>query len=139
MTEEMEKMIDLYYEDSIELPENRLLNFKRISNHKCTDRQAVKVSIEDLETETTIDLGLYFDAKWTFSSPMNERMFWKNAKENTEEFKEIFDRMRLPIPGKEFLAYRIRFRQLSDRASSKLDKLTTIFKDTENGTITDSL
>jgi hypothetical protein len=128
MTEEMEKMIDLYYEDSIELPENRLLCFKRISNHKCTDRQSVRVSIEDLETETTTELGLYFDAKWTFSSPMNERIFWQHVKSNILTFREVFDRMRMKVPGREFHAYKIRFSQLSGRTSSKLDKLTTIFK-----------
>jgi hypothetical protein len=128
MTEEMEKLIDLYYEDSIELPENRLLCFKRISNHKCTDRQAVRVSIEDLETETITDLGLYFDAKWTFSSPMNERTFWHHVKSNIPAFREVFDRMRMRVPGREIHAYKIRFGQLSGRTSSKLDKLTTIFK-----------
>jgi len=128
MTEEMEKLIDLYYEDSIELPENRLLCFKRISNHKCTDRQAVRVSIEDLETETIIDLGLYFDAKWTFSSPMNERTFWHHVKSNIPAFREVFDRMRMRVPGREIHAYKIRFGQLSGRTSSKIDKLTTIFK-----------
>jgi hypothetical protein len=128
MTEEMEKLIDLYYEDSIELPENRLLCFKRISDHRRTERQAVKVSIEDLETETTTELGLYFDAKWTFSSPMNERIFWQQVKANIQMFREVFDRMRMKVPGREIHAYKIRFGQLSGRTSSKLDKLTTIFK-----------
>ncbi|NBU48420.1 MAG: hypothetical protein EBS34_13475 [Flavobacteriales bacterium] len=128
MTDEMEKIIDSYYEDSIELPENRLLCFKRISNYKCTDRRAVKVSIEDLETETKIDLGLYFDAKWKFSSPMNERTFWLHVKDSIDRFKEIFDRMREAVPIKEVHVYKIRFRQISDRVSSKMDKLTTIFK-----------
>lgn len=128
MTEEMEKLIDLYYEDSIELPENRLLCFKRISNHKCTDRQSVRVSIEDLETETTTELGLYFDAKWTFSSPMNERIFWQHVKSNIPMFREVFDRMRMKVPGREIHAYKIRFGQLTNRNAAKLDKLTTIFK-----------
>jgi hypothetical protein len=128
MTEEMEKLIDLYYEDSIELPENRLLCFKRITNHKCTDRQSVRVSIEDLETETTTELGLYFDAKWTFSSPMNERIFWQHVKSNTPMFRKVFDRMRMKVPGREIHAYKIRFGQLTNRNSDKLDKLTTIFK-----------
>lgn len=134
MTEEMEKLIDLYYEDSIELPENRLLCFKRISNHKCTDRQAVRVSIEDLETETKTELGLYFDAKWTFSSPMNERIFWHHVKSNIPPFREVFDRMRTKVPGREFHAYKIKFSQLSDRTSSRIDKLTTIFKSELDGT-----
>ena len=133
MTEEMEKMIDLYYEDSINLPENRVLCFKRISNHKRTERQAVKVSVEDNETDTTIELGLYFDAKWIFSSPMNERIFWQHVKSHTPEFREIFDRLRMKVPGREFHAYKIKFGQLSGRTSSKLDKLTTIFKSELDG------
>ena len=128
MTDEMEKLIDLYYEDSIELPENRLLCFKRVSNYKCTERQSVKVSIDDLETGTSIELGIYFDAVWKFSSPMNERTFWQHVKSNTENFREVFDRMRMKVPGREFHAYKIKFRQLTDRTSSKMDKLTTIFK-----------
>ena len=44
MTEEIEKLIDLHYADSIELPENRLLCFKRVPDYRRTDRQAVKVS-----------------------------------------------------------------------------------------------
>ena len=128
MTDEMEKLIDLYYEDSIELPENRLLCFKRVSNYKCTERQAVKVSIEDLETETSIELGIYFDAVWKFSSPMNERTFWQHVKSNIENFREVFDRMRMKVPGREVHAYKIKFRQLTGRTSSKMDKLTKIFK-----------
>ena len=128
MTDEMEKLIDLYYEDSIELPENRLLNFKRVLNYKFTDRQAVKISIEDPETGSNIELGTYFDAAWKFSSPMNERIFWQHSKLNVLAFKEVFDRMRMRIPGKEFHAYRLKFRQLSDHATSGLDKLTTLFK-----------
>ena len=133
MTEEMEKMIDLYYEDSINLPENRVLCFKRISNHKRTERQAVKVSVEDNETDTTIELGLYFDAIWIFSSPMNERIFWQHVKSHTPEFREIFDRLRMKVPGREFHAYKIRFGQFSGRTSSHVDKLTTIFKSELDG------
>lgn len=124
MTEEMEKLIDLYYEDSIDLPENRLLYFKRISDYRRTERKAVKVSIEDLETETTIELGIYFDAVWKFSSPMNERTFWQNAKSHAEDFKEVFDRMRVKVPK----AHVIRFNMLTGRTSSQLDKLTILFK-----------
>jgi hypothetical protein len=128
MTDEMEKLIDIYYEDSIELPDGRLLNFKRIPNHNCTYRRAVRVSLEDLETETTIELGTYFDARWEFTSPMNERIFWQYVKSHTEEFRDIFDRLRIKIPGKEFHAYKIKFQRFSDTASSGLDRLTQIFK-----------
>jgi hypothetical protein len=128
MTEEMEKIIDSYYEDSIELTENRQLCFKRLLNYRRTERQAVKVSIDDLDNGTSIELGIYFDAVWKFSSPMNERTFWQQVKSNMLEFKEVFDRMRMKLPGREFHAYKIKFGQLSGRTSSKLDKLTTLFK-----------
>jgi hypothetical protein len=124
----MEKIIDSYYEDSIELTENRQLCFKRLLNYRRTERQAVKVSIDDLDNGTSIELGIYFDAVWKFSSPMNERTFWQQVKSNMLEFKEVFDRMRMKLPGREFHAYKIKFGQLSGRTSSKLDKLTTLFK-----------
>ena len=133
MTEEMEKLIDLYYEDSIDLPENRILCFKRISDYRRTERQAVKVSVEDLETETSIELGTYFDAVWKFSSPMNERIFWQHVKSHTSEFREIFDRLRMKVPGREFHAYKIQFSKFSSRSASNLDKLTTIFKSELDG------
>lgn len=138
MTDEMERLIDSYYEDSIELSDHKILLFKRIQNYKCTDRLAVKVSIEDLETETTIELGIYFDAKWIFNLPMSERIFWYNAKIYWNKVKEVFNRMREPIPVKEVHVYKIRFRQASDRATSRLERLTSIFKDEEDGKITDS-
>jgi hypothetical protein len=133
MTEEMEKLIDLYYEDSIELTENRQLCFKRISEYRRTERQAVKVSIDDLDNGTSIELGIYFDAVWKFSSPMNERTFWQQVKSYTPEFREIFDRLRMKVPGREFHAYKIRFGQFSGRSSSHVDKLTTIFKSELDG------
>jgi hypothetical protein len=128
MTDEMEKLIDSYYEDSIELSDDKLLCFQRISNYRCTDRRAVKVSIEDLETRTKIDLATYFDAKWIFCSPMHESMFWQQVKSNSPEFKEVFDRMRVNVPIKELHVYQIKFGQMSDRVSNRMDKLTTIFK-----------
>jgi hypothetical protein len=134
MTEEMEKLIGVYYEDSIELPENRLLCFKRVLNYKFTDRHAVKVSIDDLETGSSIELGMYFDATWTFSSPMNERTFWQHVKSNIHSFREVFDRMRIKVPRiKEFHSYRIKFTQTACSVSSNLDKLTAIFKSKPNG------
>lgn len=128
MTDEMEKLIDIYYEDSIELPDGKLLNFKRITNHNCTYRRAVRVALDDLETDTTIELGTYFDARWEFTSPMNERIFWQHVKQNDTEFIEIFNRMRMKVPAKEFHAYKIRFQQISENASLGLEKLTQIFK-----------
>lgn len=128
MTDEMEKLINLYYEDSIELMDGRSLRFKRIPNHNCTYRRAVKVSLDDLETDTITDLGTYFDARWDFTSPMNERTFWLLAKSSQHQFKEIFDRMRMRIPGREFHAYQVRAKQISDYASSSIDRLTKIFK-----------
>lgn len=129
MTEEMEKIIDLHYEDSIELPENKLLYFKRIVNYKCTYRQAVKISIEDLENGMTIELGTYFDATWKFSSPMNERIFWQNVKSNMLKFKEVFDRLRLPIPtSKEVHAYHIISKKVSMNTSNHFNKFLNIFK-----------
>jgi len=128
MTDEMEKLIDLYYEDSIELMDGRLLTFKRIPNHNCTYRRAVRVSLDDLETGTITDLGIYFDARWEFTSPMNERTFWLLAKSSQPQFMEIFDRMRMRIPGREFHAYRMRAKQISEYASSSIDRLTQIFK-----------
>jgi hypothetical protein len=136
MTDEMEKLIESYYEDSIELPENRLLCFERVLNYKFTERHAVKVSIDDLETGSSIELGIYFDAVWNFSSPMNERTFWQHVKPNIPSFREVFDRMRIKVPRiKEFHSYRIKFRQATDQVSSNLDKLTTIFKSKQDGPI----
>lgn len=129
MTDNMEKLIDSYYEDSIELSDHKLLCFKRITDYKCTDRKAVKISVEDLETETTIDLATYFDAKWIFSSPMSESIFWQYAKEHRLQFKEVFSRMREKVPGKEFHMYKIRFNQLFGKSSTVHDTLTAIFKE----------
>jgi len=133
MTNQMEKLIDSYYEDSIEVLDRKLLCFKRLLDYRCTDRRAVNISIEDPETGTTIDLATYFDARWIFSSPMGERIFWQNVKYNSLEFKEVFNRMRESIPVKELQVYQINFRRMSNRTSSKLDKLTTIFKSELNG------
>ena len=134
MTERMEKIIDSYHEGSIELADQKLLCFKRISDYKRTDRRAVKISVEDLETETTIELATYFDAKWPFSSPMSESIFWKYAKEHHVKFKEVFDRLRETVPSsKEIHAARLRFSKLSDNTSSQVDKLSTIFKGDSNG------
>jgi hypothetical protein len=129
MTEAMEKRIDSYYEDSIELADRKFLRFKRIVEYRCTNRRAVKIAIEDLETETTVDLATYFDAKWTFSSPMSESIFWRTVKENMAEFKEVFNRLRESVPSsKEFHMYQIRMGKFASRTSSSLDKLTTLFK-----------
>ena len=136
MTDEMEKMIEIYYEDSIELPENHLLTVKRISNHRYTDRQAIRVSLEDLENEKVVDLGLYFDARWSFSSPMNEKVFWQQVKENSQVFTEIFNRLRSSVPGREALAYRVKAKSISTSISQNIQKLTKIFRD---GTNNDSL
>ena len=129
MTDEMEKLIEAYYEDFIELPDQKFLCFNRVVDYRRTERRAVKVFIEDLENEVTSDLGTYFDAKWSFTSPMSERLFWQSIKANSEKAKEIFYHMREPVPSKEIHVYKIKFKNMSSRATSKLDKLTMIFKD----------
>lgn len=128
MTDEMEKLIEPYYEDSIELSDRKLLSLKRVTNYKCTDRRAVKVLLEDLENETTVELVTYFDAKWIFSSPMNERVFWQHVKQNQEQFIEVFNRMRVPVPSQSLHAYKLSFAKSTHLASSKISKLTAIFR-----------
>ncbi len=129
MTDQMEKLIEIYYEDSISLNDGKFLQFKRVPDYKCTERTAVNVSLEDRETQTIIDLGTHFDAKWIFSSPMNENLFWQAIKQNPTESKEIIKRLRQSLPGKELFAYQLQLKSISWRAAERMDKLVTIFKE----------
>jgi hypothetical protein len=112
MIEAIENLVERCYQDSIELPDNRWLVFNRISEYRGSNRGAVTISIEDLELGTKIELAKYFDSKWTFPVPKMESIFWKNAKEYSSKFKEIFDRLRKPVPNKVGLEYKIRAKQL---------------------------
>lgn len=123
MTEKMEKFIDSYYEDSIDLPDHKLLTFKREVDYRRTERRAIHISLEDIETGTTIDLGTYFDARWKFTSPMNERVFWKYVKSNWDQFKILFDKMRGPVPT----TYSLHFKKITERDSSTHEELSTIY------------
>ncbi len=129
MNKETEELIESYYEDSIELADRKLLIFKRISNYRSTGKNAVRVLLEDLETGTSIDLALYFDAVWKFTSPMGERIFWQTAKIKNESFKELFNRFRLPVQAREIHAYRIMIKKFSNTTSNQFNKLLNIFKD----------
>jgi hypothetical protein len=133
MTDQMERLIASYYEDSIELADGKLLIFRRIPNYRFTERTAVAVLLEDTETQTTIELGIHFDAKWTFSSPANERSFWQVIKQNSSDSRKIIKQMRLPIPGREVFAYQLQIKSMSGRVVSRIDKLTTIFKEDHHG------
>jgi hypothetical protein len=124
MTDQIEQLIESYYEDSIELADNKLLCFKRIDNYRHTGRKSVDVSIEDLETGTQIGLATYFDAKWSFISPANEKLFWQTVKLHQLEVKDVFNRMRDRVPS----AYGVKIKSFSSMTSSKLNKLNTIFK-----------
>jgi hypothetical protein len=112
MIEELENLVEKCYYDSIELPDNRWLVFNRIAEYRGSNRGAVTVSIEDLELGTKIELAKYFDSKWTVLAPGMESIFWSTAKEYSEKFKEIFNRLRKPVPNKIGLEYKIRAKQL---------------------------
>jgi hypothetical protein len=116
MIDAVENQIEKCYHDSIELEDNRWLVFNRISEYRGSNRGAVAVSIEDLESGTKIDLAKYFDSKWTFLVPGMESIFWTTAKEYSETFKEIFDRLRKPVPSKVGLEYKVRAKQLKSVA-----------------------
>jgi hypothetical protein len=112
MIEAVEQLVDKYYEDSIELPDNKWLIFTRKSEYRGSNRSAVLVTLEDLEMGTQIELAKYFDAKWYFTIPQMESIFWQNIKSYYPKFKEIFSRLRKPIPNATLLEYTIRAKQL---------------------------
>jgi hypothetical protein len=123
----MEKLIEPYYNDSFEVSDNKVINFERIVNYKGSDRKAVRISIDDIITGTSTELGIYFDAKWYFVSPINENIFWGYVKTYPSQIGEIFSRMRKTIPSSQDLhAYHIKFKNASSRVSQKLQKLSFI-------------
>jgi hypothetical protein len=123
MNETVEKLIDSYYEDSLELPDNKLLTIKRELNHRSSGRQAIHILLDDLDTGTKIDLGTYFDARWKFSLPMNERIFWKYVKSNWNNFKSLFNKMRGSIPT----SYQLQFKKLNVSDQIAYNELSIIY------------
>lgn len=128
MKTELEELIDSYYEDSIELYDGKLLCFKRLFDYRCTNRNAIEVSIEDIANQTTINISTYFDGRWVFSTPSHENMFWKYIKPNYNSVKSIIDRMKSSIPSKDLLSYRIQVNKAADSISKPLAKLIELFK-----------
>lgn len=112
MIEAVEQLVDKCYEDSIELSDNKWLTFTRKSEYRGTNRAAVIIAIEDLEMGTQTELARYFDAKWHFTIPQMESVFWQSVKEYYSKFKEIFDRVRKPVPSATLLEYKIRAKQV---------------------------
>jgi hypothetical protein len=99
MLDKMKKSMDVYYEDSIELDDNKWLRFKRQTNYKGTSKRAVEISLEDLETGTKLTIGNWFDGKWYFNLPTeHQSIFWKTVKEYNGLVKEIFKRTRESVP-----------------------------------------
>lgn len=128
MENEMELMIDSYYEDSVELKDNKFLIFKRVNDYRQTDRKAAMAYLEDRTLGTMIELGTYFDASWRFLTPMTERLFWSTVKSHREETKDVFNRIRSKVPeSKDILMYRLHFSKFKSNTLETIDRLKRIF------------
>jgi hypothetical protein len=127
MSEELEQYIDSHFEGELELEDNKFLMFRKISEHRGTDRHAVEVFLDDRTLGTTIKFATYFDAAWKFTSPMNENLFWKCMKSKREEMKEVFSRVNSRMSSKEAVAVRVRISRFRTSASSKIAELKKIF------------
>lgn len=99
MTQKTEDLLESYYSDSIELADLKFLNFMRDPNYRGTDRSAIIVYHEDRVLGITIELGVYLSPTWKFTSPMNERLFWKNVKENKAKVSDILSKFRSTVPS----------------------------------------
>lgn len=128
MENEMNQIIDSYYEDSVELKDNKFLIFKRICDYRNTNRKAAIAYLEDRTLGTTIELGTYFDASWRFLTPITENLFWSTVKGYSEETKEVFKRIRSHVPAsRDIMAYKYQFSKLKIGADETLTKLKSIF------------
>ncbi|CAB4159495.1 hypothetical protein UFOVP699_231 [uncultured Caudovirales phage] len=125
MTQKTEELIDSYYSDSIELEDLKFLNFKRASNYRGTDRTAIIIYHEDRVLGITIELGVYLSPIWKFTSPMNERLFWKNAKANRGRVQEILNRFRSKVPSNLSFAFQEMYERFTghDATATKLKDL----------------
>ena len=112
MIEAVDNLVDRYSEDKIELSDNQWLVLTRLRNHRGLDKDAVLISIEDLELGTRVDMAKYFSARWHFPVPQMESLFWQSVKGNWSQFKDMFNRLRKPIPNSTALEYKIRAKQL---------------------------
>ena len=128
MTTQLEKLLDSYYEDSIELADGKIMLFKKLFNYRVTDRSAIEISLEDLDNHIIIEIATYFDGKWIFSTPTHENMFWSIIKPNYSSIKTIFSRMYESTESRDIFAYRLRFKHAKHSAESQLAKLFQIFK-----------
>jgi hypothetical protein len=129
MEDELDQMIDSYYEDSVELKDNKFLIFKRVNDYRQTDRKAAMVYLEDRTLGTVIELGTYFDASWRFLTPITEKLFWSTVKAYQKESKEIFNKIRSNVPpSRNLLVYQIQFSRLKKGSSETLNKLRSIFR-----------
>jgi hypothetical protein len=128
MTSNLEELLDSYYEGTVELLDGRYLCFKRLFDYRCTNRPAIEVFIEDLTNRATISLSTYFDGKWIFSTPLNENAFWEHIRPHRTEVREILTRLSSAEPSREVLAYKLKFKFLTDSTSDSLFKLLHLFK-----------
>jgi hypothetical protein len=112
MIEAIDTLVDRYYEDRIELNDNQWLVLTRLKNYRGFDKDAVLISVEDLELGTRVDMAKYFSARWHFPVPQMESLFWQSVKSNWTSFQEMFNRLRKPIPNSTMLEYRIRAKQI---------------------------
>lgn len=128
MENEMEVMLDSYYEDSVELKDNKFLIFKRVNDYRQTDRKAAMVYLEDRTLGTMIELGTYFDASWRFLTPITEKLFWSTVKSYQDETKEVFNRIRCRIPeSRDLFMYRLHFSKFRTNTAETIDRLKKIF------------
>ena len=121
MTEEQERKIETFYEDSFVLSStyNTSVRLKKVCVEKSTkknDKYKVEVYLDDNNNQTTQLLGFYYDAKWKFTIPMYESIFWKMVKDkkNTKRFRTIFDRLRIKDIGSENTGGKMFFRLMYD-------------------------
>ena len=123
-----EEVLDSYYEDAVELKDNKLLIFKRVVDYRRTDRTAAIVYLEDQTLGTTIELGTYIDAEWKFITPITENLFWSTVKSYQKESQEVFTRIRSRVPSsKDLHMYKVNFQRLSEKANETITRLKSIF------------
>jgi hypothetical protein len=128
MAPQLEKLLNSYYEDSIELADGQIMLFKKVFNYRGTDRPAIEIALEDLDNHIVIEISTYFDGKWIFSTPTHENMFWSIVKPNYGKIRSIITKMQEAPESRDMFAYQLRFKQARTSAENQLVKLLQIFK-----------
>jgi hypothetical protein len=84
MTDNLEEKIDKFKEDIIPIFEFIPNNFLRIRRNKIgglgSNKYQTLIFIDNDDTNTSIKLGYYYDAKWHFENPYEASLFWQLIK-----------------------------------------------------------